>query len=397
MDSAFIPRCSFIDRVLRKEYRLKTVIVQEVTGMVDTFRIGTFNCQNLFSRPRVLNRMERKEGDEIMAKIDLFVNELEKEDYGDGKRIIELYQEILPYIEIVEVRNKLFSRSKSKGLTVKARGRKYWDYAIQYKRDKFNDAARQNTARVINAVKADILGLIEVENKTILDEFNSALIKKRYEYSLSIDAFDPRGIDVALLSFFPIEEIRTHMFEKQGRSRIFSRDCLEVKLKLAENDFIHLLVNHFKSQGYGAQEDNDTKRLKQAGRVADIIKERKYDLHRDKVVVLGDFNASPDNPSLKPLLNIKGLEDVLKLKIPGEKSRATYYYSKWEQIDFILVSEPLQGKCIAAGVERKGIYDLAKKTKKHPEIKEDAWPEIQNAGPAAGASDHGAVWAEFSL
>jgi endonuclease/exonuclease/phosphatase family metal-dependent hydrolase len=365
--------------------------------MASTFRIGTFNCENLFSRSKVLNRMERKDGDEIMAKIDALVTELEKSDYGDGKKIIEIYNEVSPYIDIVEVRNKLFSRSKAKGLTVKAKGRKYVDYAIEYKRDNFGDAARQNTARVINEIQTDIISLIEVEDKTLLDKFNSALIKKPYPYSMLIDAFDMRGIDVALLSRFEIVDIRTHMFEKQGKSHIFSRDCLELRLKLAENDFLTLFINHFKSQGYGAQEDNDRKRLKQAQRVVDIIKERKLDLQRDKVAVIGDLNASPDNPSLSPLMTIDELNDVLKLKITEEKQRVTYYYNKWEQIDFILVSKPLQLKCTAVGVERKGIFDLTKKTKKYPEIKEDAWPEVQNGGPAAGASDHAAVWAEFSF
>ncbi len=367
--------------------------------MSNTFKIATFNCENLFSRPKVLNRLEKKDGDAIMQKIDLFNDELQNDVY-DAQKIIDLYNKVSPYIDVIEVRNKLFSKSKSKGLTVKAKGKKDFDYAIQYKRAKFTDDARKNTARVINTIGADIISLIEVEDKSLLDSFNSALITKPFAYSMLIDAFDPRGIDVALLSRLPFEDIRTHMFEKPspaGRSRIFSRDCLEIKIKMAENDFIYFFVNHFKSQGYGSQEDNDKKRLAQTQRVADIIlKDRKLNLQMDKVVVIGDFNAPPNSPTLAPLININGLQDVLKLKILDEIKRVTYYYNKWEQIDFILVSKPLQTKCIGAGVERKGIYDLAKHTKKFPEIKEDAWQEIQDKGPGASASDHGAVWAEFS-
>jgi endonuclease/exonuclease/phosphatase family metal-dependent hydrolase len=370
--------------------------------MAGTFKIGTFNCENLFSRPRVLNREDRTDGDEKMAKVELLRQELEKDVY-DGPQIVKLYQEIntdknnkpSPFIEIIELRNKLFSKSKSKGLTVKAKGRKDVDYTIEFKRDKFSDAARQNTAKVINTIDADIISLIEVEDKTILDSFNSTLIKKSYEYSMLIDAFDPRHIDVALLSRFPFEDIRTHMFEKEGKSRIFSRDCLEVKVKLADNDFIYFFVNHFKSQGYGTQQENDAKRLRQTQRVAEIIQERGLNLSQDKVVVIGDFNAPPESPTVAPLINLPGLKDVLELKIASEIARATYYYNKWEQIDFILVSKPLQDKCIGAGVERKGIYNLAKITQKYPEINEEAWKEVQDAGAIAAASDHGAVWAEF--
>ncbi len=362
--------------------------------MAGTFKIGTFNCANLFSRPKVLNREDRKVGDEKMAKIDLLREELEKEVY-DGKKIVDLYHEVSDFIEIIEVREKLFSKSKKKGLTLKVKGRKDWDGFIQYKRDKFNDNARKNTAKVINTINVDIVSLIEVEDKRTLDSYNSALIKRKFDYSMLIDAFDPRGIDVALLSRFPFEfeDIRTHMFDKKGKSRIFSRDCLEVKIKLAASDFIYFLVNHFKSQGYGLPKDNDARRLPQTQRVVDIIKERKLDLQKDKVVVLGDFNAPPESPSIAPLMNLEGLQDVLKLKIANKEDRWTYYWEKKrQQLDFILVSKPLQASCIGAGVERQGIYDLYKYSIKN----EKAWPEVQNNGIGASASDHAAVWAEFT-
>jgi predicted extracellular nuclease len=166
-----------------------------------------------------------------------------------------------------------------------------------------------------------------------------------------------------------------------------------VTVKLADNDFIYFFVNHFKSQGYGSKEANDAKRLRQARRVLDIIKERKLNLQQEKVVVLGDFNAPPDSQSLSPLLNFAELKDVLALKIADPGDRWTYYYDAGQQIDYILVSKPLQKACKMAGVERRGIFDVAKYS--HGKI--TAWPEVQDNGVAASASDHGAVWAEFEL
>jgi endonuclease/exonuclease/phosphatase family metal-dependent hydrolase len=353
-------------------------------------KIATFNCENLFSRSKVVNREDRKDGDDIMTNIDLLREELEKDAYNSA-RIISLYKEVHDYIDIVEVREKLF-KGTINNLAVKAKGKKNWDGFIQYKRTTFSDAAKLNTAKVINSIDADIISLIEVEDKVTLDSFNSRLITKPYPFTMLIDAFDPRGIDVALLSRFPLENIRTHMFDKTGKLRIFSRDCLEVDIKPDSGDIIHFFVNHFKSQGYGTQAGNDAKRLSQTQRVAKILDERLLNLDNDKVVILGDFNAPPNSASLTPLLNVQGLEDVLKMKIPAEEDRWTYYYSTRQQIDYMLVSKPLQSACNAAGIERRGIYNLQKISKG----KEQAWQEIQDSGAIAAASDHGAVWAEFA-
>jgi endonuclease/exonuclease/phosphatase family metal-dependent hydrolase len=362
--------------------------------MSDTLRIATFNVENLFRRAKVFNLEEWRDGDEILAKVDQLQVELEKPAY-DGERILDLYNHLTDFIDINEVRGKLFKRDRKFNVVgVKAKGKDDWAGFIAFKADDFTEITRMNTAKVINSVSADIISLIEVEDKTTLDTFNSKLIKKRYPYSMLIDAFDPRGIDVSLLSRLEMCDIRTHMFEKIGRSPIFSRDCLEVTIKLPGDDFLYVFVNHFKSQGYGSQEQNDAKRLRQAQRVLDIIiKERNYDLTKDKVVVLGDFNAPPESKSLSPLMNLKELRDVLALKIAKPEDRWTYHYDTNQQLDFILVSKPLQNVCKQAGVERRGIFDAAK----YSNGRVIAWPEVQNNGITASASDHAAVWAEFDL
>ena len=364
--------------------------------MAGTFKIGTFNCQNLFSRFKVINRANHQVGDEKMAKIGLLRDELAREVY-DSAKIIELYKEVVDFIEINEVRKKLFKEHNvKKGIfTLRVAGKKDWDGFIDFKPDKFDDVTRKNTAKVINTVNADIISLIEVEDKRTLDSFNSQLIDKPYPFSMLIDAFDDRRIDVALLSRFPFEDIRTHMFDKpkpNSKSRIFSRDCLEIKIKLEENNFVYLYINHLKSQGYGTQAGNDARRKAQAERVAEIINERELNLQKDKVIVLGDFNAPPLSPSLKPLMEIGDLKDVLALKIPDPKHRWTYYSGSRQQIDFILVSKPLQDNIGEVGIERRGIFNLKKGSLQN----EEAWPSVQDNGAWAQASDHAAVWAEFS-
>src|SRR5262249_8822362 len=124
------------------------------------------------------------------------------------------------------------------------------------------------------------------------------------------------------------------------------------------------------------------------------------------VVVCGDFNdnptrkrqgAKPADPAiLSPLLSVPHLTDVLSLQFPDAKLRWTYYYDKMEQIDYILVSEPLKQRFQSAGVERRGIVDLKKITSATNAgvTVEQQWPEVTKWTNAA--SDHGAVWAIFN-
>ena len=71
--------------------------------------------------------------------------------------------------------------------------------------------------------------------------------------------------------------------------------------------------------------------------------------------------------------------------------RWTYHYKKHEQIDYILISEALKSKFVAAGVERRGMYDIEDLT----QAGEKRFPIIQEYKDSA--SDHGAVWADFNL
>ncbi len=150
-----------------------------------------------------------------------------------------------------------------------------------------------------------------------------------------------------------------------------------------------MLCNHLKSRGYGATAANDAKRKKQAQTIAKILTD-KYNLSSDLVAVAGDFNDTPQSPALEPLIKLAHVKDVLALQYPATpEKRWTYHYKTNDQIDFILVSQPLQTAFQAAGVLRKGIYDLEKYSKGE----EKSYDSVTSGANAA--SDHGAVWADF--
>ena len=358
-------------------------------------RIATFNTENLFTRAKVLNFKDNTEGDKILKKVGDLQAELDKTVYNKPK-ILALYNELKEYIEISEERGKLFKKSLSAIKGVAANGVDDWDGTIQFKRAKFSDTTRLNTAKVIKALKADVQCFVEVENRDTISSFNGDMLgTQKFPYNILIDGNDPRGIDVGVLSRFPIKNLRTHIFDKEkptSRSFIFSRDCLEVELEIAAGKSLFILCNHFKSKGYSAsQADADKRRKIQANRVKDILKSN-YDLKTDMVVVLGDFNDTPDSNPLKDLLATPNLFDVLKLKFGNDIEKTyTYFFKKKLQIDYILISKPLKDLFTDAGVERRGMYDLDTLSN-GAEHRFDTITASSNA-----ASDHAAVWADFNL
>lgn len=368
-------------------------------NMPSFFRVASFNVENLFGRASVLNFHDHSVGDEILGKIFEFSELLKKTNYtsNDKKRILKLYKEELKqYIEVREDRGKLFKRRGWSITGVKANGAGDWDGAIEFKKAKFSEIARENTARVIKDVNADLACIVEVENRQALKSFDSHLLSSRYRYEILIDANDPRGIDVGLYSKYPLGGLWTHMFDKKDGKTIFSRDCLEVEVILPGNQPLYVLCNHFKSRGYDYDGTASEKRKRQAEQVAKIL--GKYKLHKDWVIVAGDLNDNPDSTPLQSLLNVQNMFDVLKLQFPSHPmKRWTYYYNNFEQIDFILVSKPLKDCFRRSGVERRGIYNLKKLTTSSNGLVDVEKEYSKVTHWTNAASDHGAVWAEFNL
>jgi endonuclease/exonuclease/phosphatase family metal-dependent hydrolase len=245
---------------------------------------------------------------------------------------------------------------------------------------------------VIRDVDAAVLCLVEVEKRPTLDQFNTDRLtgSHRYPYNMLVDAFDPRGIDVGLYSRYELGAVWTNMYDTnaQGR-RIFSRDCLEVEVLLPSGSSLYVLLNHFKSKS-GGERRTDPRRQAQAQHVAGILTSE-YDLRNEYVVVMGDLNDTPTRPPLQSLLGLNHLHDVLALQFPNPADRWTYHYNRNEQIDYLLVSEPLRQAFVQADVFRRGMadVDLYSNNAIQPYPQVTSW---RNA-----ASDHGAVWAEFNI
>ncbi len=110
---------------------------------------------------------------------------------------------------------------------------------------------------VIRDVGADIVGVVEAENRIVLDKFSGQLLKKvggqPYPHVMVIDGNDDRGIDVGLMTRvgFELISIRSHVDDTDALGEVFSRDCPEFLVTTPTGARLVVLVNHFKSKGYG--------------------------------------------------------------------------------------------------------------------------------------------------
>ena len=260
--------------------------------------------------------------------------------------------------------------------------------------DIYDETDKEITAQALRKVNADVIALQEIESLPVLDAFNSKyLATMKYRHRILIDSFDPRKIDVAILSRFPIASVQSHRQERNASNAawLFSRDCLVVTLDVNGKELI-LYINHFKSMMEGRNETHE-RRKDQVDRVATILDERwQAKKYKGNFLVLGDFNDYPEgNSALTSLIQHPGLENVVK-RLPQE-DQWTHFYAdsnEYKQLDYILLSKSLaQKNPNPPGIMRKGLSLSAKKYTgpRFPKVVEEE----------RKASDHAPVFIDIEL
>jgi len=382
-------------------------------------KIASFNVENMFRRAVVLNQESWKDGKPILEAYSALTEILEQPAYNgaDKRRILDLLEKLgllrfeeengakkarftedNKWVWLRRSRGRLVSVHRDGTIEVVANGRSDWIGWLELKREQVNEQATRNTAAVIADMDPDILAVVEAEDRPGLVRFNENVLRleqgedKSFDHVMLIDGNDERGIDVGLLAKadFPVRKMQSHVDDPgPGETPVFSRDCAEYEFEVGGEKLL-LLVNHFKSKGFGKASTSNARREAQAQRVAEIYKERKKE-GWENVVVLGDFNDTPDSGPLAPLLKGTDLRDASEAPdwVWGERE-GTFGGGKKEKIDYLLLSPALFGKVKAGGVNRKGLW--------HGERTQNPWdllPTLTREEEAA--SDHAAIWVELDL
>jgi endonuclease/exonuclease/phosphatase family metal-dependent hydrolase len=371
-------------------------------------RIATFNMENLFSRPTAMSGDTDAAGREALEDFGELNSIIAKDAYSDSDkaRLIELsgtygfhkLNQTNKFIQLNKVRGQLFRMPQGgsiRNLQVVARGREDWTGWFVLLRKDVTWAATRNTARVIHDVNADILLAVEVEDRLTLQRFNEQVLDAEfgtsYLHNLLVDGNDERGIDVGILSKFPIRGVRAHFDEPDpvnASGKLFSRDCPEYEIELPSGDTLVLIGNHFKSKRNGDDQESRDRRQRQATRAAQIyVAARK---RSPITVVAGDFNDTPDSPALQPLLDLQPASDKLRDVMANQNYEGlpgTFGTGLQSgKFDYILLPPELWEKVHQVEVERRGTYHPRKWT-----------PYDTVTSEKNQASDHACVWVDLNL
>lgn len=368
-------------------------------------KLASYNVENLFLRAVAMNGATLDEGKDALKQHAEINAILGKTVYSaaDKTRIVKLMKDLKidkkddggPFALLRQNRSHLVKRPQGGGLQVVANGRADWIGWVELKREEVNEVATRATARVINDINADILGVVEAESRPALVRFSDNVIGAgggtRYAHAMLIDGNDERGIDVAVFTRagFDILSIQSHVDDMDTIGRIFSRDCAvyEIGTPLGNNVFV--LVNHFKSKGFGSQADSNAKRKRQASRVKAIYQSLRA--HHPNVAVLGDLNDTPISDPLSPLIAETDLKDISQHAQFDDGGRPGTYANGTasNKIDYVLLSPALFAATTRGGIFRMGVWGGTHGTL-FPH-----YPEMTKASEAA--SDHAAIWAEINV
>ncbi|GIF25421.1 endonuclease/exonuclease/phosphatase family metal-dependent hydrolase [Actinoplanes tereljensis] len=368
-------------------------------------RIAAFNVENLFNRARALDQRTWSSGRPVLEAYQRICSLLEEVVYTETVQR-EILRELgklglrrgdqAKFARLRQNRGRLLRRSRDGQVTVVAGGRADWIGWVELTTDRCDELALSHTARVLEDVGADIVGVIEAESRFALKRFADAGLvvdgRPRYPHVMVVDGNDERGIDVGVLAGrgFPLVAQRSHVDDVDHVGRVFSRDCAEYHFRTPAGVKVAVLVNHFKSKGYGGKVASDAIRFRQAARVADIYR----DLVADgiaHVAVVGDLNDTPDSEPLRPLLAGSDLRDISAHPGFDDNGRpGTYgYCTARNKLDYVLLSPALWAVTTGGGIFRQGVWGGRRGT---------LWPIYSSMTSAVHAgSDHAAIYADLDL
>lgn len=199
-----------------------------------------------------------------------------------------------------------------------------------------------------------VLGIAEIENQYVLNMlFNKTPLKNHNYRIIHYEGDDKRGIDVALV--YCIDKLQLIHSEgvkvKNPKNRNYkTRDILYVKFYDRRGDTIHCFVNHWPSR-YGGERETIELRALAANTLKHKVDSLVF-LHQTipKIIIMGDFNDTPDDPSISEVLCAKALnrtarDDVLvNLFTDGRKlgfEGTLKHQYNWQIFDQIIVSKSL--------------------------------------------------------
>ena len=222
-------------------------------------------------------------------------------------------------------------------------GSQHWTKSRFYKK-------RNNLYKAILAISENkplaVLGIAEIENEYVLKMlFNQTPLQTHNYRIVHYEGDDKRGIDVAMV--YCIDKLQLVYTEpvkvrNPKNPKYKTRDILYAKFFDRRGDTLHVFVNHWPSR-YGGERET----IKLRALAANTLRHKVDSLFSlpqtiPKIIIMGDFNDTPEDPSIKDILcKDKSLINLFaENKNLGFEGTLKHQYN-WQIFDQIIVSNSL--------------------------------------------------------
>jgi predicted extracellular nuclease len=272
------------------------------------------------------------------------------------------------------------------------------------------EAKLKQTAKVIDSLGfPSILGMVEVENRRVLNDLTTKTVLKTHNYGIAqFESPDERGIDCALIykkADFDVKNAKPHRITFPNNDPDRTRDILEVS-GILRGMPVTVFVNHWPSRSGGVKE-SEPKRvfvgqvLRQA--IDSILKKDAA----ARIIIMGDLNDDPDDKSLmeglkavywngdatpRPKVDKNALYN-LAAAVKRSGSGSYNYRGEWEVIDQMIVNGAfLDGRSKLVTKDAETVFNATFLTYKDKAGKN--LPNRTYTGPVyrGGYSDHFPVY-----
>ena len=237
-------------------------------------------------------------------------------------------------------------------------GMQHWTKSRFYRK-------RNNMYKAILAMSENrplgILGMCEVENEYVLSAlFEQTPLKKHNYRWVLYEGPDKRGIDPAIvysLDHFRLVESTVFPYYNPEDTAYHSRDILYAKFigvdasSVANADTIHVFVNHWPSRYSGELETVGSRSCSAAILRAkvDSIVSAAPEGYQPKVIMMGDLNDCPTDPSVYNVLRARHpseLEENCFINLFGKNDGLGFegtlkHQTDWQIFDQIIVTPAL--------------------------------------------------------
>lgn len=214
---------------------------------------------------------------------------------------------------------------------------------------------------ILKQIQPDILGIVEMGDVTMLEDFQRRLKAAGLEYPHRewVKGADPER-HLALLSAYPItarNSVADVPFELNGTRQRISRGILDVTVQLSDSYKLRLVGAHLKSRRQVPEFDEKAMRAKEAALFRKHLDEILASAPETNLLLFGDLNDTKNEQPIKELIGAAGsplrMRDLFLTDRQG--LRWTHFWSAadiYSRIDYLLVSNGLWPEIV---MDRSGI------------------------------------------